>query len=320
MFNLLKKIRNRITYNNVLASRIENSIELHHASTVSFANEIENLKLMQGRILVTVSKEKYLPQKNIQDFEFKVFSQWGDDGIIQYLVHVLDIKNKFFIEFGVENYLESNTRFLLLNNNWSGFVIDGSDKNIDYIKNDTIYWKYDLTAKSSFVTKENINNLIAKEGMNGEIGLLHIDIDGVDYWIWKEIEVVQPIIVIVEYNSNFGNKRMITVPYRLDFQRQKAHYSNLFAGVSLPALVDLATKKGYIFVGCNSNGNNAYFVKSSYSSFIKEVSIQEGYVESKFREARDSNGNLVFQNGKEILKSIKNLEVYNTSTNQLENL
>ena len=66
---------------------------------------------------------------SLKEAEFKVFSQWGDDGIIQYLINKIPIKNQTFVEFGVEDYTESNTRFLLMNNNWSGLIIDGSYSN-----------------------------------------------------------------------------------------------------------------------------------------------------------------------------------------------
>ncbi|MEI3648822.1 MAG: hypothetical protein ACK5RT_00280 [Dolichospermum sp.] len=66
-----------------------------------------------------------LDKLELQDNEFQVFSQWGEDGIIQMLLRHIEIPNKIFIEFGVENYTESNTRFLLINDNWAGLVIDG---------------------------------------------------------------------------------------------------------------------------------------------------------------------------------------------------
>tara|TARA_R110000868_G_scaffold12619_3_gene59970 strand:+ start:3807 stop:4748 length:942 start_codon:yes stop_codon:yes gene_type:complete len=278
----------------------------------------ELLLLQNGRIW---SKNiDVLNIKSIHDAEFKVFSQWGDDGIIQYLIKALDIKNKIFVEFGVENYLESNTRFLLFNNNWSGLVMDGNDKNIDQIKNSDYYWKYDLKAKSAFITAENINDLIQSEGLEGNIGLLHIDIDGNDFWIWEALDVVKPTIMIVEYNSVFGKEKAITVPYKSDFTRAEAHYSNLYAGASLPALYDLAKKKGYVFVGCNSAGNNAYFVEKEALKNIKPLSIKEGYVASKFRESRDQDGKLNYLSGEDRLKSLKGLSIYNIVSNKIEEL
>jgi len=257
---------------------------------------------------------------NIHDAEFKVFSQWGDDGIIQYLINYLNLPNTTFVEFGVEDYKESNTRFLLMNNNWSGLVLDGSSANINAIKNSAVYWKYDLQATHAFITVKNINTLISDAGFSGEIGLLHIDIDGNDYWIWKALEVVTPIIMIVEYNSIFGSDRSITIPYRPDFVRSKAHYSHLYAGSSLPALCDLALEKGYVFIGSNSAGNNAYFLKKGYEKNIKTLDVKDGYVVSKFRESRNKDGKLTYLRGDDRLKELKGMPIFNTITNQIEEI
>lgn len=281
-------------------------------------NENKEIKIMIGKILV--NQLKTLKIASLHDAEFKVFSQFGDDGIIQYLINNIDIPNKSFIEFGVENYKESNTRFLCINNNWKGFIMDSSEKNIEQIKNDDIYWKYDLTEKTAFVTAENINQLITDAGFTGEIGLLHVDIDGNDYWVWKAIKVVNPIIVIMEYNSVFGIDRAITIPYEPSFYRTKAHYTNLYWGASLLALCDLAEEKGYFFVGCNSNGNNAYFIREDKIGNMKVLTPKEGYVYSKFRESRDKGGNLNHISGKNRLEVIRGTEVYNTRTDKLQNI
>lgn len=130
-------------------------------NSIDTSTDLKNPKVLIGSLYSKInSKEQNI--KSIQDVEFQVFSQWGDDGIIQYLVSKISIPNKVFIEFGVENYTESNTRFLLVNNNWSGLVIDGSKENIDYIKNDKISWAHDLHAFHAFITKANINELINK--------------------------------------------------------------------------------------------------------------------------------------------------------------
>jgi hypothetical protein len=246
---------------------------------------------------------------SIQEAEYKVHSQFGDDGIIQYLIKNTKIQNQAFIEFGVENYVEANTRFLLINNNWTGLVMDCSRKYIDYIKKDSIYWKYDLTALQAFVTRDNINALIEKNGFSGEIGLLSIDIDGNDYWIWECINVVKPAIVVIEYNSEFGFKHAITIPYDPQFHRTKAHYSNLYFGASIKALCHLGDRKGYYFVGSNSNGCNAYFVKKEYIGMLKPLLPEEGYVEAKFRQSRDPQGKLTYLSRNDRLNLLRDLEV-----------
>lgn len=237
---------------------------------------------------------------NFHDYEYQVYSQWGEDGLIQYLISRVAIERPIFVEFGVATYVESNTRFLLMNNNWSGLIIDGTEQNIQHIKNDPIYWQHNLKAECAFIDKDNINLLIQKNGISGDIGLLSIDIDGNDYWVWKEIEIVSPRIVVIEYNSRFGPNRAVTIPYCKDFTRQQAHHSLVYYGASLSALVNLGKQKGYAFVGCNKNGVNAFFVRSDLLvEPIQEVTVEAGYMAGKFREARDANGTLLFLTAEE---------------------
>ena len=228
-----------------------------------------------------LSKQQYsMNSNNINDYEFKIFSQFGDDGIIQYLIKNVEIRNEIFIEFGVENYLESNTRFLMMNNNWSGFVMDSSEEAINSLKNQDWYPNFCLTHKAVFIDKDNINALLESAGFSN-IGLLHIDIDGNDYHILKEIDMsrLNPSIIIMEYNSVFGKDRHITVPYDKNFVRTKSHFSNLYSGASLPALNYVATEKGYSLIGCNLAGNNAYFLrKDLLNEKVKELGYNQMYV------------------------------------------
>lgn len=227
--------------------------------------------------------------------EFQVYSQWGEDGILQFLLRHVEIKNRMFVEFGVENYMESNTRFLLVNNNWSGLVIDSSHANVAFIKSDPIYWRHNLKADCANITKTNINEILKRNGIVGDIGLLSVDIDGNDYWVWKEIEIISPRIVVIEYNSRFGADRAVTIPYDEFFIRSQAHHSMIYFGASLKALVNLGKKKGYSFVGCNKNGVNAFFVRSDVlKDPLQQVSAEVGYVAGKLREARDVDGHLLF--------------------------
>lgn len=282
----------------------------------------EKAKVLCAQPMVRWIKEHASKLDNIQDAEFSAFSQWGDDGIIQYLIHTLELTNKTFIEFGVSNYVESNTRFLLLNDNWKGLVIDGSESNVNFIRNDSISWKYSITSTHSFITKDNINTLIADAGFEGEIGILHIDVDGNDYWFWETIDQVDPIIVIMEYNSVFGNKGAISVPYKHDFFVTREHHSNLYFGASLKAMDYLASKKGYSLVGSNSNGNNAYFIRNDKLRGIRKVTVDEAYVQCNFRQNRDKNGSFTFIDDLKMIKECSELtviDVINTSQSRLGN-
>ena len=201
----------------------------------------------------------------------------------------------------------------LINENWSGLVIDGNEKNIEYIKKDILSRRYNLKSRTSFVTAENINQILIEEGVEGEIGLLSIDIDGNDYWVWKAINTVQPIIVISEYNSIFSFDKPYTVPYDPSFYRTNYHFSNLCYGVSLLSLCDLAEEKGYFFIGCNTMGNNAYFIrKDKLGSLLPALSANMGYVLSGFSESRDSVGSWTNLKHPERLKELIGCTVYNT--------
>jgi hypothetical protein len=257
----------------------------------SVVSELEANRLLIGKTLAAMNREKQ--PKCLHEVEFSVFSQFGDDGIIQWLIANIDVENETFIEFGVEDYRESNTRFLLLNNNWRGLVMDGDPDNIALMRAHAWYWNYGLMAKAVFITKENINALLSEAGFSGSIGILSIDIDGMDYWVWEAINTVEPSIVIVEFNAMFGSDRAISVPYRKDFDRWKAHYSGLYGGASLGALKLLAARKGYDLVGTNAARNNAYFVKRElFNDQLRLLAKGFRFEDARVRECRNERGEI----------------------------
>ncbi len=226
--------------------------------------------------------------------EFRVFSQWGEDGIIQHLVRTVPVPTDTFVEIGVETYEEANTRFLLRKDNWAGVVVDGSEWCIERIRASRIYWLHDLRAIHAFVTRENVNDVLRAAGLEGEIGLFSLDIDGMDFWVWDALDVVSPAIAVIEYNHRFGPDASVTVPYRPDFDRRAAHPSLLYYGASLRALCRLGARKGYAFVGAGSAGLNAFFVRRDLlPDGLRERSPGEGFVAGRFSEAHDERGRRV---------------------------
>lgn len=277
--------------------------------------DVQKTLLLNGKILSELNNNKHRI-KSLDEVEFQVYSQRGEDGIIQYIINKIEIPNKIFVEFGVETYTESNTRFLLINNNWSGLVIDGDPKNIKYIKEDFIYWKYDITAIQSFITKENINELISGYTSQEDIGLLSVDIDGNDYWVWESINCIKPRVVVCEYNSAFGPNKKVTVPYKSDFVRSKEHFSELYFGASLAAFCHLAEQKGYDFIGTSSAGVNAYFVRKDLSEPFLKYNASEGFNQSANRDSKGKKGELLFLRHHERLRMIEELHVFDIDTNQ----
>src|ERR1044072_2369753 len=94
---ILKSFDDRLTRMQALVD--QNGQRLHYVQ--------EALGRIEGRQLSNINSD------NLNDYEFRVFSQWGEDGIIQHLIRSIDIPTKYFVEFGVQDYRESNTRFLL---------------------------------------------------------------------------------------------------------------------------------------------------------------------------------------------------------------
>ena len=278
----------------------------------------EKQLLAHGTLLC--NQQKTMTSTCLTDYEFKIFSQRGEDGIIQHLIRHVPIKNETFIEFGAETYIESNTRFLMMNNNWNGLIMDGSEENMRSVRQSSWFWMYDLIAKSAFIDAENINGLIAVHGLT-DIGLLSIDIDGNDYWVLQALDLskLNPSILVLEYNALLGRDRAISVPYEKDFNRTRAHYSNLYFGASLMALTDLAVEKGYAFVGCNLAGSNAFYVKKEFvSDKLPSVSIAEGFRLDKCRQSRNSDNTLSYLRGEDRLAAIRGLKVINVNTGKEE--
>lgn len=282
-------------------------------SSAPLRNSLDRQMVMQALALAKANR-RAASLADLSDAEFSAFSQWGEDGVIDWLISRLPEIPRTFVEFGVEDYREANTRLLLQIRNWRGLVMDGSEAHIGDIRSQEIYWRHGLTAKCAFIDRENINSLLKKSGMAGEIGLLSVDIDGNDYWVWQAIEAVNPAIVVSEYNAVLGDLHALTVPYRADFQRTQAHHSNLYFGASLPALIGLGKQKGYTFVGTTSTGCNAFFVRNDLVSQVMDGLSGAWAFPSLVREARDEQRNLLFLDGAERAARIAHLPLVNLRT------
>lgn len=205
---------------------------------------------------------------NLNDYEKKIYSQHGEDGIIDYIFSKIGTTNKNFVEFGFtegKGRIEFNSAHLLIDKGWEGILIDANKGNIG---KDTVLIK-DKIGKSInntlilnyLLTRDNVNSIFIKNRKSFEIDMLSIDIDGNDYWIWEEITTLNPRVVIIEYNAHFGNEKCITVEYDPHFNRHKKHFSKAYFGASLPALEKLGCSKGYYLVGVDNSGVNAFFLR-----------------------------------------------------------
>lgn len=247
---------------------------------------------------------------DINDHEKKIYSQNGEDGIIEFIFSQIDTTNKFSVEFGVGNGFECNTVYLLEKKNWKGLMMDyGSDQNIQWkgvmkkawynrklgligsIRKDLAFLKkiisrtkrsrhFHTDIKLEKVTAENIQNLFQKYNVPKNFDLLSIDIDYNDYWVWKSITDYLPRVVVIEYNSSILPTESKVVPYDPEAKWDGTNYF----GASLLALKNLGLTKGYTLVGCDSAGVNAFFCKSELLDGIKIKDIKDLYRPPKYGE------------------------------------
>lgn len=270
---------------------------------------MEDILFLQGviaaRQVTAIRQPACLP-----DVEFKVFSQWGEDGIIEWLVSRLPGIPQRFIEFGVQDFKESNCRFLLQHRNWRGLIMDGSAGNMAAVRAHPLHWRHDLNAVAAFITRDNIDGLIRDNRFAGEVGILSIDLDGNDYWVLDAIRSVDPWIVICEYNAVFGDTLPISIPYDEAFVRENAHHSNLYWGTSIAAIGHWASGRGYVLLGSNRAGNNAFLVRQDVAACcFADAPVNRAPFSSRYRESRDAQGGLSFAAGLNRLAVLEGLPV-----------
>lgn len=202
--------------------------------------------------------EKYLNNRRLNRFEFKIFSQGGEDGMIEEIFKRISETNKTFVEFGIGDGTENNSLYLFLKN-WSGFWLDGNLTSINKIKSQYgfLLESGKLQTQHRFITAENIESSFKELGVPKEFDFLSIDIDGNDYWVWQAIVNYHPRVVAIEYNGNFGPEIKWVMKYRPDHIWR----GNSYFGASLKSLELLGAAKGYKLVGCSFAGTNAFFVR-----------------------------------------------------------
>ncbi len=219
---------------------------------------------MEGIYWSKKTKERLANEKCLEQYGYKVYSQNDEDGIIQEIFHRIGTVHKTFVEFGVQDGLESNCHYLLFQD-WKGLWLEADADCVKKIQ--SIFYPVirsgQLQCHQAFVTKDNVNALIGTKGkMTGEIDLLSIDIDGNDYYVWEAVDVVNPRVVVIEYNGKFPPDCEWKMAYYEDFCWDGSDWQ----GASLKAMELLGKKRGYQLVGTNLNGVNAFFVRKDLAA------------------------------------------------------
>jgi hypothetical protein len=227
-----------------------------------------------------LSDKKYSDRTRLEPYGFKVYSQYEEDGIIQEIFHRIGLNNKTFIEFGVETGLENNTLKLLLEG-WSGLWIEGNNDYVTAIRTkfSNVLQSGKLRLEKAFVDRENLNELICPYYKN-EIDLISIDIDGNDIYILENLEVVNPRVIVIEYNGKFPPPMSVAQKYNAGHRWRGTDYG----GASLSAITKVANRKGYSLVGCTLAGVNAFLVRNDLVTdcFCKPFTPENHYQPARY--------------------------------------
>jgi hypothetical protein len=207
---------------------------------------------LQLHLAYRALRQSGAPLPDLPHTGFRVFSQADEDGILLYIFSLIGTVNQKSVEICAGDGIECNTANLIINHGWHGLLVDGQEalvrKGREFYNRNPHTCIYPPKFVNSWITRGSINQLLVSNGFEGELDLLVIDMDGVDYWIWDAISCISPRVVVVEYQDIIGPDRALTVPYHDRFNAY-TYPTTLglpnFCGASLPAFVKLAKTKGY---------------------------------------------------------------------------
>lgn len=194
---------------------------------------------------------------NLFKYEHKVFSQNGEDGIIQHIFDEIGTTNKVAVEIGVsvgpDNIYENNTYNLIMQG-WSAFWFDCVDT---AAPNNCTFTKQLLTA-------DNIVEVFEGAGVPKDMDLLSIDVDGNDYHLRESLSAYNPRVCIMEYNGCFDGTTEYIMERNDDYMWRDNRKDY---GASLTSMTIQADRLGYDLVHCDTNGVNAFYVRKDLNCF-----------------------------------------------------
>ncbi|RZK39378.1 MAG: hypothetical protein EOO90_19020 [Pedobacter sp.] len=266
---ILNKILDRISYN-----------------TSGYVSDLEK-RVASEQVAQLLLKNQYfqINKDNIDKYSFenvgfRKYSQNSEDGILLFIFSVIGTTNKNVVEICASDGIQCNAANLIINHGWHGLLFDGDKENVkkgnDFYKTHPDTFTLPPKIIHAWITKDNINKLLKENNASGEIDLLSLDMDGVDYWIWKSITMINPRVVVAEVQCIFGKEYSVTVPYADDFKTEFVNGFGVYSGASILAFIKLAKKKGYRLVGFEKYGFNAFFIRDDVSKdYFPEISIDK---------------------------------------------
>jgi hypothetical protein len=229
----------------------------------------------------------------LQPVGFKVFSQFEEDGLLLYIFSIISPKNRRCVEICAGDGQECMSANLIINHGWEALLFDGNEEMVKsgnkFFASHPKTWLYPPKFVHAWITRDNINQLLADNGFMGEIDLLSLDIDGNDYWIWKALHAVSPRVFICETQNAVPHDKTVTQPYSENWHLDAEHSASGFFSVSLAAMQKICVEKQYRLVGINRYGFNAIFMRNDVGiEYFPEISVESALDNPYSRATREA--------------------------------
>lgn len=219
-----------------------------------------SLAALAAALLLACAEASPTEPVDLRGAERIVFSQFGEDGVLEKIFEVIEPTQKYAVEFGAHDGItNSNVRNLIVNHGWSGFQIEGDEKKARKLAANYADYPRAKT-QQAWVWPGNIELLFEDAGVPRDLDLLVIDIDSNDYYVWRAIHEYRPKVVLIEGNFFFPPPEKMVIEYHPMNYWDGSHYM----GASPQSMVELAKKKGYELVHHMSYGPNLFFVDARY--------------------------------------------------------
>lgn len=208
--------------------------------------------------------------QELENAEKSIYSQHGEDGVIQALLKHIPVKHRFVVEFGAyDGEYMSNSRHLIKDHDWNALLIEPDPrffKRLHRLYQDNPR----VTLLNEFIYKENINTLFQQGGVPRDFEVLSIDVDGPDYYLWQALTEFEPKIVLLESNPSIPADEHYVVAESDAFQLSGTSRE----GASLKAFCELGKQKGYHLVYIELSGANLFFVHHSCIEYFDIEGIE----------------------------------------------
>lgn len=189
------------------------------------------------------------------EYKRDVYSQTGEDGIIEKILEVIPNNDKWCVEFGAwDGLFLTNSRYLIESKGYSAIFIEADIDRFhklqrNYSKRDNVI---NINKFVGFREDDNLDSILSGTPIPFDFDFLSIDIDGNDFHVWRSITKYRPKVIVIEFNP--------TIPTNIRFVQPADPTIN--QGASLLSLVELGKEKGYELVSVLRF--NAFFVRQEY--------------------------------------------------------